>query len=49
MEQLRQPFDMLLFFRYKTYFYGTYETATLKNEDIWIYTAENKEKFASKV
>lgn len=34
--------------RYKTYFYGTYETATLKNEDIWIYTAENKEKFASK-
>eukprot|EP00088_Acartia_fossae_P037498 TRINITY_DN386_c0_g1_i5.p1 TRINITY_DN386_c0_g1~~TRINITY_DN386_c0_g1_i5.p1 ORF type:complete len:445 (+),score=124.00 TRINITY_DN386_c0_g1_i5:59-1393(+) len=34
--------------RYKIYFYGTYETASLKNEDIWIYNADNKEKFASK-
>jgi len=34
--------------RYKCYFYGTYETASLKNEDIWIYNAQNKDKFAPK-
>jgi len=34
--------------RFKLYFYGTYETAGLKNEDIWIYNEQNKEKFAPK-
>jgi len=34
--------------RYKIYFYGTYEIATLKSEDIWLYTPETKEKFAPK-
>jgi len=34
--------------RYKIYFYGTYETANLKNEDIWNYTETNKDKFAPK-
>ena len=34
--------------RYKVYFYGTYETATLRSEDIWPYNPETKEKFASK-
>ena len=34
--------------RYKVYFYGTYETATLRSEDIWPYNADTKEKFASK-
>jgi len=34
--------------RYKVYFYGTYETATLRSEDIWPYNPETKEKFAAK-
>ena len=34
--------------RYKIYFYGTYEIATLKSEDIWLYNPETKEKFAPK-
>ena len=34
--------------RYKIYFYGTYETATLRSEDIWPYNPETKEKFAPK-
>jgi len=34
--------------RYRLYFYGTYETASLKSEDIWLYTPETKEKFATK-
>merc|ERR1712098_402961 len=34
--------------RYKVYFYGTYETATLRSEDIWPYNPETKEKFATK-
>ena len=34
--------------RYKVYFYGTYETATLHSEDIWPYNPETKEKFAPK-
>jgi len=34
--------------RYKVYFYGTYETATLRSEDIWPYNPETKEKFAPK-
>lgn len=34
--------------RFKVFFYGTYETATLKSEDIWHYSAETKEKFAPK-
>ena len=34
--------------RYKVYFYGTYETATLRSEDIWPFNQETKEKFASK-
>jgi len=34
--------------RYKVYFYGTYETATLRSEDIWPYNPDTKEKFASK-
>ena len=34
--------------RYKIYFYGTYETATLRSEDIWPYNPETKAKFAEK-
>ena len=34
--------------RYKVYFYGTYETATLRSEDIWPYNPDTKEKFATK-
>jgi len=34
--------------RYKIYFYGTYETGTLKVEDIWPYNEEYKAKFALK-
>jgi len=34
--------------RFKIYFYGTYETANLKNEDIWHYSEETKAKFAPK-
>jgi len=34
--------------RYKIYFYGTYEIATVKGEDIWAYTPETKAKFAPK-
>eukprot|EP00088_Acartia_fossae_P008305 TRINITY_DN1395_c0_g1_i7.p1 TRINITY_DN1395_c0_g1~~TRINITY_DN1395_c0_g1_i7.p1 ORF type:complete len:465 (+),score=147.97 TRINITY_DN1395_c0_g1_i7:47-1441(+) len=34
--------------KYKVFFYGTYEIATLKNEDIWFYTEERAEKFGSK-
>jgi len=34
--------------RYKIYFYGTYEIATVKGEDIWLYSQETKEKFAPK-
>ena len=35
-------------FRYKVYFYGTYETGTLKSEGMWIYNPENKAKFTPK-
>ena len=34
--------------RYKVYFYGTYETGTLKAEDMWPYNPETKAKFAQK-
>jgi len=34
--------------RYKIYFYGTYETGTLKNEDMWPYNEDTKAKFAEK-
>jgi len=34
--------------RYKIFFYGTLETATLKREDIWPYNQENEDKFAPK-
>ena len=34
--------------RYKVFFYGTYETATMKKDDIWPYNPENTEKFATK-
>lgn len=34
--------------RYKVFFYGTFETATLKKEDIWPYNQENEDKFAAK-
>merc|ERR1712059_58373 len=34
--------------RYKIYFYGTYEIATLKGENIWPFNQETKDKFASK-
>jgi len=34
--------------RYKIYFYGTYEIATVKGEDIWAYNQESKAKFAPK-
>jgi len=34
--------------RYKIYFYGTYEIATVKGEDIWPYNPETKAKFAPK-
>jgi len=34
--------------RYKIYFYGTYEIATVKGEDIWPYNQETKAKFAPK-
>lgn len=34
--------------KYKIYFYGTYETASLKSEDIWIYNKENEETFGPK-
>ena len=34
--------------RYKVYFYGTYETGTLKSEDMWTYNPENKAKFTPK-
>jgi len=34
--------------RYKIFFYGTLETATLKKEDMWPYNQENEDKFAPK-
>jgi len=34
--------------KYKIFFYGTYETATLKSEDIWLFTPETKAKFGPK-
>jgi len=34
--------------RYKVYFYGTYETGTLKAEDMWPYNPDTKAKFAQK-
>ena len=34
--------------RYKIFFYGTYETATLRGQDIWPYNSDNKAKFAGK-
>jgi len=34
--------------RYKVYFYGTYETGSLKAEDMWPYNQETKAKFAQK-
>jgi len=34
--------------RYKIYFYGTHETASLKNEDVWLYSEDTKAKFAPK-
>jgi len=34
--------------RYKVFFYGTFETATLKKEDIWPYNQEYEDKFAPK-
>ena len=35
-------------FRYKVYFFGTYETGTLKGEDVWPYNADTKAKFTPK-
>jgi len=34
--------------RYKVFFYGTHEIANIKNEDIWIFSPDNKAKFAPK-
>ena len=34
--------------RYNIFFYGTYQTATVKSKDIWHYTQETKEKFGSR-
>ncbi|XP_023344650.1 hepatoma-derived growth factor-related protein 2 [Eurytemora carolleeae] len=34
--------------KYKIYFYGTYETSTLKSEDIWFYNEETKSRFGNK-
>jgi len=31
--------------RYKVYFYGTYETAVVKREEMWFFTEKTKEKF----
>ena len=39
----------LMLFRYKVFFYGTHEIANIKNEDIWIFSPDNKAKFAPKV
>jgi len=34
--------------KYKVFFYGTFETATLKNEDIWYFSEERAESFENK-
>ena len=34
--------------KYKVFFYGTFETATLKNEDIWYFTEERAENWENK-
>jgi len=31
--------------RYKVYFYGTYETAVVKREEMWLFNEKTKEKF----
>jgi len=36
------------FVKFAIYFYGTYETATLKSEDIWYYNEDTAKKFGPK-
>lgn len=31
--------------KYQVFFYGTYETATLKGDDIWHFTPETKNRY----
>jgi hypothetical protein len=31
--------------KYSVFFYGTYETATVRRDEIWPYNDETKEKF----
>ena len=31
--------------KYKVFFYGTYESATMKKEELWLFSDETKAKF----
>ena len=35
--------------KYKVFFYGTYESATMKKEELWLFSDETKAKFGKLV